>query len=617
MKPVFGFLKPYMDAHTLGLYQLSDDLNELGYKTFVANEEICVNLDNVSHTSDISKIIFWIRANSITHLGISYRLDPNIAQEIFGRLYYLLRERRIMSEYGGPIKKIFFAGLPRACDLITNDHGNSIPVFSGAESHEDVLRMIGVTDRLIPKVVPESEEYERSRYDFARNLLSRNIHSDYRNESKYSYASYGTKHDGIVERLRNHAECSELPLLRAHVGPYDSNSEAALETFHGWIQQLVKSKALDILSIGTSQLTQSNFGERWGDKLNGGGIPINSEHQFEKIWELSRPMLVRSYSGTSNILEMARILDKTINNSWHALSLWWFSQLDGRGENDLLTNLQHHVEVLKYLALGRKPFEPNLSHHFAFRGSDDSTYLLSAYLAIKLAKKTGIKTLILQNMLNTPKKTSGLRDLAKSRALLKLARSESNSNFRVIFQPRAGLDYFVQDMSEARIQLAAVTALMDDIEIRNKRSPEIVHVVGFSEANYLANPKVIIESSQITLASISEYRKARLKGTIMDCSDVPIVNDWATELVEEVMELEKCINLMIKNPYSPNGLFEIFRMGFLPVPQLWGNRHLFPNAVNWRVKHSNGSTELVTEEGNRMSTAARIERIKELNWRSV
>jgi hypothetical protein len=139
MKPIFGFLKPYMDAHTLGLYQLSDDLNELGYKTFVADEEICVNLDNVSHTSDISKIIFWIRANSITHLGISYRLDPNIAQEIFGRLYYLLREKRIMSEYGGPIKKIFFAGLPRACDLITNDHGNSIPVFSGAESHEYVL----------------------------------------------------------------------------------------------------------------------------------------------------------------------------------------------------------------------------------------------------------------------------------------------------------------------------------------------------------------------------------------------------------------------------------------------------------------------------------------------
>ncbi len=90
-----------------------------------------------------------------------------------------------------------------------------------------------------------------------------------------------------------------------------------------------------------------------------------------------------------NVPELAAIHEETINICWHALSFWWFNRLDGRGPNGLLENLRQHVQTTAYIARTGKPLEANVSHHFAFRGGDDVTYIVSAYLAAKLAKKNG------------------------------------------------------------------------------------------------------------------------------------------------------------------------------------------------------------------------------------
>ena len=133
-----------------------------------------------------------------------------------------------------------------------------------------------------------------------------------------------------------------------------------------------------------------------------------------------------------------------------------------------------------------------------------------------MAKKLGIQTFILQNMLNTPRFTWGIQDLAKSRALLKLISELEDKSFRVLLQPRAGLDYFKPDLYQARIQLAAVTALMDDIDPKNEKSPPIIHVVSYSEASHLATPEIINESIQITQYSLQKYRDLRRQGKIAD-----------------------------------------------------------------------------------------------------
>src|SRR5690606_26878479 len=141
------------------------------------------------------------------------------------------------------------------------------------------------------------------------------------------------------------------------------------------------------------------------------GVPINSELHLTDIWEAARPMLVRTYAGTRDIPRLAKVYEKTINIAWHALSFWWFCDIDGRGPHTVKYNLEEHLETLKVIAQSGKPFEPNIPHHFSFRGADDYTYVLSGYLAAKTAKKYGIKHFILQTMLNTPKYTWGVQDL--------------------------------------------------------------------------------------------------------------------------------------------------------------------------------------------------------------
>jgi len=313
------------------------------------------------------------------------------------------------------------------------------------------------------------------------------------------------------------------------------------------------------------QLTQSNFGEYWEDMPNGGGVPINSPEEYRSVWSACRPLLVRTYAGTKNIPKLAEIHENTLNICWHALSLWWFNKLDGRGPYDLYTNLKQHIETLKYIAATGKPFEPNVSHHFAFRGADDVTYIVSAYLAAKLAKKMGIKTLILQNMLNTPRSTWGINDLAKSRALTALIKELEDPGFKVFLQPRAGLDYFKPDLFEAKVQLAAVTALMDDIDPRNENSPPIIHVVSYSEAVHLATPDIINESIKITQHSLIKYRELRRSGKTEDMSKNADVKNRMHELFDSARTIISGIESHISNPYSAEGFYKIFTSGFLPV----------------------------------------------------
>ena len=223
-------------------------------------------------------------------------------------------------------------------------------------------------------------------------------------------------------------------------------------------------------------------------------------------------------------------MKEDFNISWHALSLWWFNELDGRGPNSLYDNLKEHIDTIKYIATTRKPIETNVPHHFAFRGCDDLTYIISAFLAAKLTKKCGVNTFILQNMqLNTPRSTWGIEDLAKSRVMLKLVKELEDDSFRVILQTRAGLDYFKPNLEEAKVQLAAVTAMMDDIDPNNSYSPEIIHVVSYCEALFLATPDILNDSIKITRNSLDKYRALKRMGYTPD-----VLQRWISKIEHRI-----------------------------------------------------------------------------------
>ena len=268
------------------------------------------------------------------------------------------------------------------------------------------------------------------------------------------------------------------------MGPYLPDRWEAVHLFQEWVRQLAAAGFLDILSIGTSQLTQSDFGEDWGDR------PERRRRAAQFARRVRRrlaggpahagPHLCRHHEHP----RAGAMYEERIHIAWHALSLWWFCRIDGRGPYSVRENLEQHIETLRYIATTGKPFEANVSHHFAFRGADDVTYVVSAVLAARTAKAAGIRHFVLQNMLNTPKSTWGVQDLAKSRALLRSCGNLEDDRFRVILQPRGGLDYFSPDLDKAKAQLAAVTALMDDIEPQDRHSPPLIHVVSYTEASH-------------------------------------------------------------------------------------------------------------------------------------
>lgn len=601
----YGFIKPGLDAHTLGLNAAAELLRECDYDVVVAGEEIEQAMSDYRHERRRRQVADWVRDSGIQRLGISYRLDQTDAVKMVGYLLEELKKDRMLKHQGGPIDLIFFGGLPATCEAVEKEFEGLVRTFMGGESDRQSLLEMGVPEERIPNDIVEHSKYDDFLMEFGKDVIDSGKYKNDTPVDRSGYPDFGTERDTVVKRIDSNQRANFSPLMRAHVGPYsaDLSRVESVKEFKNWSEALAMTGFLDILSIGSSQLTQSNFGEDWGDKTNGGGVPINSPAEYRMIWEAARPMLVRTYAGTKNIPELAKMHEETINISWHALSLWWFNRLDERGPYDLYTSLGQHMDTIRYIATTNKPFEANVSHHFAFRGADDVTYIVSSYLTAKLAKKLGIRTFVLQNMLNTPRSTWGIQDLAKSRALLKLFQPLEDANFRVLLQPRAGLDYFKPDLYEARIQLAAVSALMDDIDPHDESSPPIIHVVSYSEASHLATPDVIDESIQITQYALQRYRELRRSGSIEDMSQNPEVVQRSRELHESAREIIDAIERLIEDPYSPEGFYKIFAAGFLPVPYLWGDVDEFPHARNWKTKPVKGSVKVVDEDGNAMSSA--------------
>jgi len=605
----FGFIRPQLDAHTLGISSVTQLIQQCGYAVKIAHPLVAASLLELKKLNAVSELMHWIQRNNISHLGLSYRLDPSDAVHQFNLLVYRLNDVQAFHHQGGPIKALYFAGLPSACEAIMQEHKQRFPVFDGNDTPLETLLKLGIPKQQIPAILLNQSAYDDVRLEFAKHHIKSENHLQYIPTSRNLYPEYGTRKDHIVLRLKHHQAQQNTPLTRVHAGPYHPIPTEAIKEFISWLKPIKDANLLDVLSLGTSQLSQSNFGETWGNKPNGGGLPINNTHELDLIYNESRPLLVRTYSSTTNIAHNAHLFEKHLNMAWHALSFWWFNELDGRGPHPLLQNLQQHHDTLRYIATTNKPFEPNIPHHFAFRGSDDFSYVLSAYLTIKLAKKAGIPYVVVQTMLNTPKATWGVQDIAKTNALWKLIRPLEDATFKLIHQPRAGLDYFSPQLEKAKIQLSAVSALMTDLEPGQNKGPDIVHVVSYSEASHLAGPKEINESIQITQSSMLAYRKAKQQGSISLQPFEHDIQQRTNHLYKGVQYMMAVLEKHVPNLYSPNGFYLLFELGVFPVPYLWEKRNEFEAAVKWQTAQINGGTFVIDEQQHIITVEERMARI--------
>lgn len=607
----FGFIKTLVDAHTMGLFTMANLLRECGYHVCIADNDVCEAIESINKLNCYSLVKKWLVDNNINRVCFSYRLDPKDGCAYFMSLYSQLKSDMMLSVDGGPVCEMSFAGLPEACKLIegriTDVH---LVLFPGGETPHESLKKYSVPDEIIlDSSILCHHPYDKMLLEFSHRLVSseRYKHESYLDH--YGYPECGKNNDTYLARLNYAFSNHTLPLIRTHSGPFNQNRIDALKEYNSWCRELAGTKLLDILSIGTSQLTQSAFGEDWQDRSNGGGLPVQNEVEYRVIKDNSLPMLVRTYAGTKNVPTLAAIHERSLNICWHALSFWWFDELDGRGPNSLLDNLKEHFEAVKYIASTGKPVEPNVPHHFAFRGCDDISYIISGFLASKACKLLGVRHLVLQIMLNTPKYTWGVQDLAKARALLKLVRELEDQSFSISLQARAGLDVFVADLIFAKEQLAAITCMMDDIEPGNDDSPEIIHVVNYCEAVRLATPPVIKESIQITLNALHEYRAARKAGKVPDMRFDMDVNLRFEALYQEARNAIDILESKMPNLYSPIGFYKVFCEGFIPVPYLWDQTHKFSKATQYQTAIKNGGVYVVDNEGRIVNTSDRYRAI--------
>ena len=87
---IFGYVKPHVDAHTLGVASMVGLLRESGYETHICPIEVSKAVEDVNNPKNFILIKEWILQKKINSIGFSYRLDPNDAFDMFSKLISLM-----------------------------------------------------------------------------------------------------------------------------------------------------------------------------------------------------------------------------------------------------------------------------------------------------------------------------------------------------------------------------------------------------------------------------------------------------------------------------------------------------------------------------------------------
>ncbi len=398
----------------------------------------------------------------------------------------------------------------------------------------------------------------------------------------------------MVERIRWK---SPYPILRHHFGL--PSMEATLEG----IRQIAEAQVLDVISLGIDQDAQENFfhPERQDPRRKGaGGVPVRSADDYRALYQASRcgnfPLL-RTYSGTDDFIELAEMYLETIDIAWCAIPLFWFNQMDGRGPWDLEGSIREHQQVMAWYGAHDIPVELNEPHHWGMRDAPDVIFVVAAFLSAYNARAFGVRDYIAQLMFNSPAELSDRMDLAKMLAVLEMIaplasatplpsasphfptetatplasasphfRLENGGRvFRIWKQTRTGLLSYPVDLDAARAHLAA------SIYLQMALRPEIVHIVGHTEASHAATGEDVIQAAHMARRAIENAMGQP------DLTADPAVQERKAELVQQAGVTLEAIRFLASascaDPWTDAAtLASAVSLGILDAPQLKNNR---------------------------------------------
>ncbi|MBU5425768.1 cobalamin B12-binding domain-containing protein [Tissierella pigra] len=471
--------------------------------------------DFIGIGKSVDEIINLINEKKPDIVALSYRLTPEPLYQILEELKEKIIENNIKDI-------IWLFGGTEPTSLVAKEYEIFHKVFDGSEDIDEVIAYLKGQD------LSKEESYPK-------DLINRI-------KSKYPY-----------------------PILRHHLGL------PTIEETIKSIEKVSESKVIDIISIAPDQNAQEFFfdQENMDERLNGaGGVPLRSKEDFKEVYNAAQRgnfPLLRSYSGTKNIIPFAELLKESIDNAWCAVPLFWYSELDGRGPRKLIDALKENQEVMKWHGERNIPVEVNDPHHWSLRDAHDSIAVAVAYIAAYNAKKMGVKDYIAQYMFNVPASISPEMDLGKMLAKIELVESLVDDDFNVYRQARAGLASFPTNLYQAKGQLAASAYLAMGIK------PHIYHVVGFCEAHHAAKAEDIIESAMIVRGIL----KNEFLGSVDMTKDKNVLERKNTLIKEAkvIIDTIESLNLSVEDPLiDPATLTEAVRVGILDAPHLQGSK---------------------------------------------
>ncbi|MEK6255771.1 MAG: methionine synthase, partial [Chloroflexota bacterium] len=303
-------------------------------------------------------------------------------------------------------------------------------------------------------------------------------------------------------------------------------------------------------------------------RFGAGGVPVRTADDYRALYAASRTgnfPIMRTYSGTDDFTRLAEMYVDTINISWAAVPLYWFNKMDGRGPWDLEGSIREHQKLMAWYGQRNIPVEANEAHHWGMRDAPDVVFVVSAYLAAYNAKAAGVKDHIVQMMFNSPPGMSDAMDLAKMLAVMELILELVGPDFRVYKQTRTGLLSYPVDLDKARAHLAA------SVYVQMALKPDIVHVVGYPEADHAVSAKEIVESCAMARRAIENAYRGQI-----DLTSSPNVREQVEVLVSEARLLINAIRDLgakkSNDPLADAGvLAQAVQVGMMDAPQLGNN----------------------------------------------
>jgi hypothetical protein len=255
------------------------------------------------------------------------------------------------------------------------------------------------------------------------------------------------------------------------------------------------------------------------------------------------------------------------------------------------------------------PVELNEPHHWGMRDAADVVFVISAFLSAYNAKFFGVKDYIAQLMFNSPPGLSDAMDLAKMLAVLDLIaplssphfpaenKVKEDAQFRIWKQTRTGLLSYPLDPDAARGHLAA------SVYLQLALKPDIVHIVGHTEADHAATADNVIEAGKIARRAIENA----VRGA-PDMTTDPAVQIRKEELVAEAAVTLEAIRSLaapgVPDPWTDAAtLAKAVTSGLLDAPQLKNNP--FGKGLV-RTQIVNGKCIAVNSDGRPLSESDRL-----------